>query len=72
MSTKVRSLSQIQSKGSQDNSSVIELIQSENSALKKENNRLKERIETLTFSLSALNNKIKTADQGKESLLTVI
>ena len=56
------SLSQIQSKGSQDNSSVIELIQSENAALKKENDRLKERIETLTFSLSALNNKIKTVD----------
>ena len=72
LSTKFMSLSQTQSKGSQDNSSVIELIQSENSALKKENDRLKERIETLTFSLSALNNKIKTVDQEKESLLTVI
>ena len=72
LSTKVMSLNQIQSKGRQDNSSVIGLIQSENSALKKENDLLKERIETLTFSLSALNNKIKTADQEKESLLTVI
>ena len=66
------SLNLIQSKGRQDNSSVIELIESENSALKQENNLLKERIETLTFSVSALNNKVKTANQEKESLLTVI
>ena len=33
LSTKVMSLSQIQSKGSQDNSSIIGLIQSKNSAL---------------------------------------
>ena len=38
------SLSQIQSKGSQDNSSVIKLIRSENSALKKENDLLKEEL----------------------------
>ena len=72
LGTKVMSQSQIQSKGSQDNSSVIKLIQSENSVLKKENDILKERIETSTFSLSALNNKIKTADREKESLLMVI
>lgn len=72
LSAKVMSLSELQTKGRQDNSGVIEIIQNENSALKRENDLLKERIETLTFSLSALNNKIKTADQEKESLLTVI
>ena len=72
LSTKVMSLRQLQPEGRQDNSSVLELIRNENSALKKENDFLRERIETLTLSLSALNNKIKSSAQEKESLVTVI
>ena len=51
---------------------VVELIQNENSALKSENEFLREIIEFITYTLSELNNKIKAAEQEKESLLTAI
>ena len=51
---------------------VVEVIQNQNSALKSENEFLRERIEVMTYTLSDLNNKIKAAEQEKESLLTAI
>ena len=67
------SLRQLQPEGiRQDNSGVLELIRNESSVLKIENDFLRERMETLTFNISALNNKIKSADQEKENLVTII
>ncbi len=51
---------------------VLELIQNENSVLKNENEFLRERLEVMTYTLSDLNNQIKSKDQEKESLLTAI
>ncbi len=41
-------------------------------SLKNENEFLRERLEVMTNTLSDLNNQIKSKDQEKESLLTVI
>ena len=56
------------------NYSVLEDIQTKNSAIKSENNFLRERIEIMTYTLSDLNfmTKVKAAEQDKESLLTAI
>ena len=56
------------------NYSVLEYIQTENSAIKSENNFLREKIEIMTYTLSDLSfmNKVKAAKQDKESLLTAI
>ncbi len=70
--SKVTSLHESRPDERVNNQSVLELIQNENSVLKNENEFLRERLEVMTYTLSDLNNQIKSKDQEKESLLTAI
>jgi polyhydroxyalkanoate synthesis regulator phasin len=74
LTSKVTSLYEIRLDEGENNPrlEVVEVIQNQNSALKSENEFLRERIEVMTYTLSDLNNKIKAAEQEKESLLTAI
>ena len=72
LASKVSSLLESRPHERANNPSIIERVENENFALKKENEFLRERIEVLTYTLSNLNNRIKSAEQEKQSLQTVI
>ena len=69
LTSKVTSLYELRLDEGENNTrpGVVELIQNENSALKSENEFLRERIEVMTYTLPDMNNKIKAAEQEKKA-----
>ena len=74
LTSKIPSLRELQPLEKENNARLSEekTIRNENSALKSKNKRLKEGIEVVVYTLSDLNDRIKVADQEKQSLLTAI